>query len=48
MTDNADRIIDLYERHTETWDRERRRNLFERPWLDRFLAAIGWVKGEAA
>ena len=40
MTDDAERIIDLYERHAETWDRERWRNLFERPWLDRFLALI--------
>ena len=40
MTDDADRIIDLYESHAETWDRERWRNLFERPWLDRFLRLI--------
>jgi len=38
MTDDAGRIIDLYERHAGTWDRERWRNLFERPRLDRFLA----------
>ena len=37
MTDDAGLIIDLYERHAETWDRERSRNLFERLWLDRFL-----------
>ena len=40
MTNDADRIIDLYERHAETWDRERWRNLFERPWRDRFLTLI--------
>src|SRR5262245_56896980 len=40
MTDDAERIIDLCERYADTWDRERWRNLFERPWLDRFLALI--------
>jgi hypothetical protein len=33
---HADQIIDLYERHALTWDTERDRSLFERPWLDRF------------
>jgi len=33
------RIIVFIERHAETWDRERWRNLFERPWLDRFSGA---------
>ena len=40
MADDADRIIDLYERHSQAWDRDRWRNLFERPWLDRFLALV--------
>jgi SAM-dependent methyltransferase len=40
MADDAERIIDLYDRHAERWDRERWRNLFERPWLDRFLTLL--------
>ena len=41
MTDDADRIIGLYQRHAHDFDRERSRNLFERPWLDRFAALVG-------
>jgi SAM-dependent methyltransferase len=33
---DADRIIGLYERHADTWDRQRSRTLFEKLWLDRF------------
>jgi SAM-dependent methyltransferase len=40
MSDDAGRIIDLYERHARHWDRNRWRNLFEKPWLDRFLAPL--------
>ena len=40
MTDDADRIIGLYERHARTWDGDRRRNLFERSWLEKFLALL--------
>jgi SAM-dependent methyltransferase len=40
MTDEADRIIGLYQRHAHEFDRERWRNLFERPWLDRFAALL--------
>jgi SAM-dependent methyltransferase len=40
MADDADQIIDLYDRHASCWDGERWRNLFERPWLDRFLALL--------
>jgi len=36
----ADRIIGLYERHAESWDADRSRSLFEKPWLDRFLALL--------
>lgn len=36
----ATRIIDLYERHAEAWDRDRGRSLFERAWLDKFRAAM--------
>ena len=38
MTDDADRIAGLYERHAADFDRERGRTLFERGWLDRFRA----------
>jgi SAM-dependent methyltransferase len=40
MPDDAERIIDLYERHSQAWDKDRWRNLFERPWLDRFRALV--------
>ena len=40
MTNDADRIIDLYQRHARSWDRERGRSLFEKPWLDRFGALL--------
>jgi SAM-dependent methyltransferase len=40
MTSDADRIIGLYERHAFDWDRDRGRDLFEKPWLDRFLALV--------
>ena len=33
---HADEIIGLYERHALSWDTERDRSLFERPWLNRF------------
>jgi SAM-dependent methyltransferase len=34
-------IIDLYERHAQSWDGDRGRSLFERGWLDRFRALAG-------
>ena len=40
MSNDADRIPDLYERHAATWDRVRGRNLFERDWLERFRALL--------
>lgn len=40
MTEDAARIIDIYDRHAEAWDRLRGRSLFERPWLDRFTALL--------
>jgi SAM-dependent methyltransferase len=40
MCDDAGRIIDLYERHAQHWDRNRWRNLFERPWLARFRTLL--------
>lgn len=40
MASDADAIIDLYDRHAHAWDTRRSRNLFEKPWLDRFLALV--------
>jgi SAM-dependent methyltransferase len=40
MSDAADHIVDLYERHARAWDKERWRTLFEKPWLDRFLELV--------
>jgi ubiquinone/menaquinone biosynthesis C-methylase UbiE len=40
MTDDAARIIGLYQRHAHEFDRERGRSLFERAWLDRFTALV--------
>ncbi|QLC24959.1 class I SAM-dependent methyltransferase [Parasphingopyxis algicola] len=31
---------DVYERQARTWDRQRPRSLYEKPWLDRFAARI--------
>lgn len=36
----ADSVRGLYERHAATFDRIRGRQLFEKPWLDRFAAGI--------
>src|SRR5215210_515015 len=33
-------IVDLYERHALSFDRERNRSLQEKAWLDRFLAHV--------
>jgi cyclopropane fatty-acyl-phospholipid synthase-like methyltransferase len=40
MPSEAERIIGLYQRHAADWDRQRGRDLFEKPWLDRFLALL--------
>lgn len=40
MNPEAERIIGLYQRHADHWDRTRGRDLFEKPWLDRFLALL--------
>lgn len=40
MTSAADRIVDLYERRSREWDDARSRNLFERPWLQKFLELL--------
>lgn len=39
-TEHADEVIGFYERHARTFDAERWKNLFERPWLDRFRALL--------
>jgi SAM-dependent methyltransferase len=36
----ADNIVELYARRAADWDADRGRDLFERPWLDRFLAHV--------
>ncbi|HET9161228.1 MAG TPA: class I SAM-dependent methyltransferase, partial [Caulobacteraceae bacterium] len=36
----ADAIVELYARRWADWDRDRGRDLFEKPWLDRFLALV--------
>jgi hypothetical protein len=41
MNARSERIVDLYERHARTFDRERGRSLFERGWLDRFRTVAG-------
>ena len=36
----SENIIDLYDRHAASFDRDRDRSLFEKSWLDRFLTQI--------
>lgn len=36
----SDRIVSLYEENAAAFDRMRGRDLFEQPWLDRFLARV--------
>jgi SAM-dependent methyltransferase len=40
MARDAERIVDLYDRHAAVWDQDRAKSLFEKPWLDRFLALL--------
>ena len=40
MVNDYDKIINLYQLHAVDWDRERGRNLFEKPWLDRMLTLL--------
>lgn len=40
MPGPADGVIDLYSRRAADWDADRGRSLFEKPWLDRFLAHV--------
>lgn len=38
MSSESDAVIDLYQRHAGQFDADRDRSLFEKTWLDRFLA----------
>lgn len=40
MDSRSERIIARYEDHAAAWDRQRGRDLHEKPWLDRFAAAL--------
>jgi SAM-dependent methyltransferase len=40
VNSEAERVIGLYQRHAGNFDRARGRDLFEKPWLDRFLALL--------
>ena len=40
LTALASKTQDIYTRHGEQFDRERAKTLFEKPWLDRFLALM--------
>ena len=39
-SEDAERIVGLYDRHAAAFDQQRGRNLFERAWLDRFLGVV--------
>lgn len=45
MHEAAHQIIDLYQRHAQTWDRIRSRHLVEQSWLDRFRQAMPVADG---
>ena len=36
----SERIVSLYDDNAVAWDRQRGRDLFERPWLERFAALV--------
>lgn len=40
MASEAEKIVELYQRHARAWASERGNNLFETPWLERFVALI--------
>jgi len=40
VNSDAERIIGLYQRHADNFDKARGRDLFEKPWLDRFFALL--------
>ena len=36
----SERIVSLYQRYAIDWDRDRGRDPFEKPWIDRFVALL--------
>jgi SAM-dependent methyltransferase len=40
MTSEAEQIVGLYQRHGRAWAADRGNKLFEKAWLDRFLALL--------
>jgi SAM-dependent methyltransferase len=40
VASEAEKIVDLYQRHAHEWAAGRGNNLFETPWLDRFLTLL--------
>jgi len=40
MSEDAERITGIYDRNAVFWDKDRLRILFEKSWLDRFLARL--------
>jgi SAM-dependent methyltransferase len=40
MRSEADQIVRLYQRHAQAWAADRGNKLFEKAWLDRFLALL--------
>jgi len=40
MTSQSGNIIGIYQRHAHEWASDQGRSLFEKPWLDRFLALL--------
>ena len=40
MADPAGRIVGLYEENAAAWDGQRGRDLFEKPWMDRFASLL--------
>lgn len=38
--EESGKIVSIYQRYGKAWDGERSRSLFEKSWLDRFLAAL--------
>jgi cyclopropane fatty-acyl-phospholipid synthase-like methyltransferase len=40
MSSEANRVVDLYERNANNWDKDRGRQLFEKRWLADFLGLV--------
>jgi trans-aconitate methyltransferase len=40
MSRDAEKIVGLYDRHADAWDKDRSRRLMEKAWLDRFRALL--------